>query len=59
MKVMDNNDFDNDDVGKEARSHLRAQIYARRADVKRILYITLLSIINAVIVGIIARVLIL
>lgn len=56
---MGNNDSEIDHVGEEARSHLRDQIYARRADIKRILYITLLSVINAVIVGIIARVLIL
>lgn len=56
---MAGNDSKTDHIGEEARSHLREQIYARRADIKRILYITMLSMINAVIVGIIARVLIL
>jgi chloride channel protein, CIC family len=48
-----------DPVTLEARAHIREQIYARRSDVKRILYISFLSVVNAVIVGIIAKVLIL
>ena len=50
---------DTDPVSRQAESNSFDKIFARKAEVYRILYITFLAVINAVIVGCIAKVLLL